>query len=302
MLPFIFVGNICNHVPVDKWNLLYTVTGWKYFLDRCHNGLRLFVLCCRPQQDIARRSCPPRIDLDAMRSTHSQRRCMHKLLKQHRIRCYMENVLKQTKRIKHAISHVFASCTRPKVKDEPIFNYDNVRSELRKNIENLIREIPVKELIQGEEMGSGANGSVGKCSFSYHAEHVAVKRIMIGDWGTVRDFIREVNLMARAASHENYPRLLGWAIDDSESGITGMIIMECFDHHLEHYFVRILNSEVPTPSMFQRIHLMIDYATALHYLHDAQNFVHGDVHLRNLMIKYGGSRVRGFVVDLGLSR
>lgn len=259
------------------------------------------MLRCRPQQDITRRSCPPRFDLNAVLSSNSQRQCLRKFLKQHRVYFGMKTLIKGARRVKEAISNAFTSCVMSKAR-EPVFSYANVRLELRKDIESLIREIPVEEIVPGEEMDRGANGSVGRCGFNYHAEHVAVKRITIRDWSTARAFIHEVNQMARAASHSSCPRLVGWAVDGSKAGIIGMILMECLDDHLENYFDQIHDSKVPSPSLFQRIHLMIDYATALHYLHDAQNVVHGDIHLRNLMIKNEGQRVRGFIVDLGLSR
>ena len=155
-------------------------------------------------------------------------------------------------------------------------------------------QIDSGELTLGKVLGEGAFGKV------YHAQwrgrDAAVKQLLkVADAKAVREFTREIDVMAAIAAHTNVVQLLGWT--RFGDGAIGAVLELCTHGSLVTALYGASDQVLDwTPA--SQASMALDVARGLAHLH-AHNVVHRDLAVRNLLLTFD-NQIK--VADFGMSR
>ena len=156
-----------------------------------------------------------------------------------------------------------------------------------------VKRIPIKEIIEGEKLGSGGFGIVFKAM--WRGEEVAVKKLMneaedvlTGD--LLKEFKQEVQVMTKLSSSQRLVRLIGVCLPPDPV----CLVMELMNRG---NLFNLLHSEENLTWM-TRLQIGIDVGRALEFLH-SEKVIHRDVKSSNVMLD---GQLRAKVGDFGISQ
>ncbi|EJD05707.1 kinase-like protein, partial [Fomitiporia mediterranea MF3/22] len=180
--------------------------------------------------------------------------------------------------------------------DEPVtppLSKDKKEEDLELDLETLgleDREIPPDKLTKLEKIGSGGFKDVFIGKFRGRRVAIAEFRDQLSPMD-----IKELKLLAEFA-HPNIVRFLGVSIPENTKETPVMIVSElCANGDLFDY-VR----NVPAPSLYKVLSLMLDIARGLEYLHNRKpSVIHRDCKSSNILITSKGTAK---IADFGLAK
>ncbi|TDL25007.1 kinase-like protein [Rickenella mellea] len=152
------------------------------------------------------------------------------------------------------------------------------------------REIPPEKLTKLEKIGSGGFKDVFIGKFKGRKVAIAEFRDQLSPMD-----IKELKLLAEFA-HPNIVRFLGVSIPENTKETPVMIVSElCANGDLFDY-VR----NVPPPSLYKVLNIMLDIARGLQYLHERKpSVIHRDCKSSNILIT---SKATAKIADFGLAK